>query len=82
MSENEEKTSQQPSLRGAVAGTGSSYQEALFGLMGGVVYGLTSPLVGHPLDTIKSKMVSRDFLNYFIFRVGKCTNDDETTRYI
>ena len=55
MSDKEEK-SQQSSLRGAVAGTGSSYQEALFGLMGGVVYGLTSPMVGHPLDTVKSKM--------------------------
>ena len=63
MSKNDENFNQQPSLRGAVAGTGSSYQEALFGLMGGIVYGLTSPLVGHPLDTIKTKMVRSHFHN-------------------
>lgn len=44
------------SLRGAVAGTGSSPQEFLFGLLGGIGYGLVSPMVGHPFDTIKTKM--------------------------
>jgi hypothetical protein len=40
-------------LRGALAGSGSSLQESLFGLWGGVAYGLVSPAVGHPLDTVK-----------------------------
>ena len=44
------------SLHGALAGTGSSVEEALLGFMSGVVFGLVSPIVGHPLDTIKTKM--------------------------
>jgi len=43
-------------LKGAVAGDGSTWKEALFGLAGGVAYGLLSPIVGHPFDTIKTKM--------------------------
>lgn len=43
-------------LRGAVAGKESFTKEALFGLLGGLAYGLSSPIVGHPLDTIKTKM--------------------------
>lgn len=44
------------SLRGALAGSGSSFHEALIGLLSGAVFGLVSPVVGHPLDTIKTRM--------------------------
>lgn len=43
-------------LRGAVAGSESSWKEALLGGLGGIFYGLLSPVVGHPFDTVKSKM--------------------------
>jgi len=42
--------------RGAVVGSGGGLKEGLFGLGCGVLYGITSPLVGQPLDTIKTKM--------------------------
>lgn len=35
---------------------GSAGEEGLFGIFCGVVYGFTSPLVGQPFDTIKTKM--------------------------
>ena len=44
------------SLHGALAGTGSSMEEAVLGFMSGVVFGIVSPVIGHPLDTIKTKM--------------------------
>jgi solute carrier family 25 (mitochondrial carnitine/acylcarnitine transporter), member 20/29 len=44
------------SLHGALAGHGSSTEEAAIGFMSGVVFGLVSPVVGHPFDTIKTKM--------------------------
>jgi solute carrier family 25 carnitine/acylcarnitine transporter 20/29 len=43
-------------LSGAIAGSGSTFKEALMGLMGGMVFGLVSPVVGHPFDTVKTKM--------------------------
>jgi hypothetical protein len=43
-------------LDGSIAGTGSSSNEAFLGLLGGMVFGLCSPITGHPFDTIKSKM--------------------------
>jgi solute carrier family 25 carnitine/acylcarnitine transporter 20/29 len=43
-------------LKGSLAGTGSSWQEAMFGLASGVVFGLVSPIVGHPFDTVKTRM--------------------------
>lgn len=41
---------------GAMAGSGSSLHEALYGLAGGVVFGFVSPIVGHPFDTVKTRM--------------------------
>jgi solute carrier family 25 carnitine/acylcarnitine transporter 20/29 len=41
---------------GSLAGTGSSLKEAFYGLAGGLVFGLVSPIVGHPLDTCKTLM--------------------------
>ena len=46
----------QKELRGALAGSGSSTKEALLGLLGGMAFGLVSPTVGHPFDTVKTKM--------------------------
>lgn len=43
-------------LRGAIAGSGSSLQEAFLGFISGAVFGLVSPIVGHPLDCIKTKL--------------------------
>lgn len=43
-------------LRGALVGSSGGLKEGLFGLGCGVLYGLTSPIIGHPLDTIKTKM--------------------------
>jgi solute carrier family 25 carnitine/acylcarnitine transporter 20/29 len=41
---------------GSLAGTGSSLKEAFYGLAGGIVFGMVSPIVGHPLDTCKTRM--------------------------
>lgn len=43
-------------VAGAMAGAGSSSYEALTGFVCGAVFGAVSPLVGHPLDTIKTRM--------------------------
>ena len=43
-----------------LVGTGHETTEALRGLLCGTIYGLTSPLVGHPLDTIKTKMQAQN----------------------
>lgn len=43
-------------LHGAMSGSGSTYQEALLGLMGGMLFGAVSPFVGHPFDSIKTRM--------------------------
>lgn len=36
--------------------------------MGGIVYGLTSPIVGHPLDTVKTKMIADKAYHNATFR--------------
>ena len=43
-------------LSGAIAGSGSTSTEFFLGLLGGMVFGLVSPVVGHPFDTVKTKM--------------------------
>lgn len=35
---------------------GSAQSEAFIGLLAGMVYGATNVIVGHPFDTIKTKM--------------------------
>jgi hypothetical protein len=42
--------------KGALMGAGSGLREGLFGFGCGVLYGMTSPLIGHPFDTVKTKM--------------------------
>jgi solute carrier family 25 carnitine/acylcarnitine transporter 20/29 len=39
---------------------GTTVEEGVFGLACGLVYGVTSPLVGHPFDTIKTKMQAQE----------------------
>jgi len=43
-------------LQGSLMGAGSGWREAFFGFGCGVLYGMTSPLIGHPFDTVKTKM--------------------------
>jgi solute carrier family 25 (mitochondrial carnitine/acylcarnitine transporter), member 20/29 len=45
-----------PARRGTLVGSGSGTTEGLRGLTCGLLFGLASPIVGHPLDTIKTKM--------------------------
>lgn len=42
--------------KGEIAGHRGMTKEAATGLVTGVAYGMTSPIVGHPFDTIKTKM--------------------------
>jgi hypothetical protein len=49
-------TSPEIARKGGLVGTGSGTVEGMRSLFCGVLFGLTSPLIGHPLDTIKSKM--------------------------
>eukprot|EP00960_Hanusia_phi_P066866 766494-Hanusia_phi.AAC.4 len=44
------------SFKGELAGKGSATTEAVVGMLAGMVYGATSPLAGHPFDTVKTKM--------------------------
>lgn len=46
-------------LHGALSGSGSTYQEALFGLASGMVFGAVSPVIGHPFDLVKTRMQSQ-----------------------
>lgn len=39
-----------------MSGSGSTYQEALLGLASGIVFGAVSPVVGHPFDSVKTRM--------------------------
>ena len=41
---------------GGLVGGGSASTEALRGVVCGLVYGATSPLVGHPIDSVKTRM--------------------------
>lgn len=45
-----------PPLQGALAGSGSGWEEAIYGLLSGALFGLVSPIVGHPFDTVKTQM--------------------------
>lgn len=42
-----------------LAGDGDGASEGLRGLVCGVVFGATSPLVGHPIDSVKTTMMAR-----------------------
>ena len=43
-------------LHGALAGSGSSSQEALLGLASGAAFGLVTPITGHPFDFVKTQL--------------------------
>lgn len=45
-----------PKSGAALAGSGSSIREAAVGLMAGIAYGAVTPVVGHPFDSIKTRM--------------------------
>ncbi|KAL0486651.1 mitochondrial substrate carrier family protein L [Acrasis kona] len=49
-------TGSNPSRRGGLGRDVTGTKEAVFGFACGVLYGITSPLVGQPLDTVKTKM--------------------------
>ena len=54
-----EEKSQRPAQgiqSGALASSGDSKREAFFGLLCGATFGITSVLVGHPFDTVKTRM--------------------------
>ena len=53
MNNNDNNTQQ---LKGAVAGNLSAQKEALLGLVSGMAFGMVSPTVGHPFDTVKTRM--------------------------
>ena len=42
--------------RGSLAGEESPLKEAMYGYVSGFAFGLTSPVVGHPFDTVKTQM--------------------------
>ena len=54
-------------LHGAIAGSGSSLEEAFMGFLSGAVFGLVSPIVGHPLDCIKTKLQAEKIYQHSIF---------------
>lgn len=41
---------------GSLVGDEKPFTEMVYGLVSGVAYGLTSPVVGHPFDTVKTNM--------------------------
>jgi solute carrier family 25 carnitine/acylcarnitine transporter 20/29 len=45
-----------PAAAGRLVGSGGTSREAAAGFLCGMLFGLTSPLIGHPLDTVKTKM--------------------------
>lgn len=55
-------------LQGSLAGSGSSLKEAMFGLASGVVFGMVSPMVGHPFDTVKTRMQAEHAYRHTNFR--------------
>lgn len=60
------------SLHGAIAGTEGTAREAVLGLAGGVLFGLVSPLIGHPFDTLKTRMQAEKAYRYTgIFETAK-----------
>jgi solute carrier family 25 (mitochondrial carnitine/acylcarnitine transporter), member 20/29 len=56
MAQKEEKTMTGNRLQGAMSGSGTALQEAAMGLLGGMLFGMVSPVVGHPMDTVKTRM--------------------------
>jgi solute carrier family 25 carnitine/acylcarnitine transporter 20/29 len=40
----------------SLVGTGSPQNEALKGIVCGLIYGFSTPLIGHPIDSIKTRM--------------------------
>lgn len=56
----EEKAKVDVPPKGALMGAGSGLREGLFGFGCGVLYGMTSPLIGHPFDTVKTKMQAQE----------------------
>jgi len=46
----------EPPKGALMLGSGSMFREGLFGMGCGILYGITSPLIGHPFDTVKTKM--------------------------
>ncbi len=58
--------------KGEIAGQRGISKEGMMGLVTGVAYGLTSPIVGHPFDTIKTKMqAEKVFAGKNAFQVRK-----------
>jgi solute carrier family 25 (mitochondrial carnitine/acylcarnitine transporter), member 20/29 len=57
-------------LHGALAGSGGTLQEALLGLASGVVFGMVSPIVGHPFDTVKTRMQAEPALQHANIRTA------------
>lgn len=55
-------------LHGAISGGGGTLQEALLGLVSGAVFGLVSPIVGHPLDCVKTKLQAEAAFKNATFR--------------
>jgi len=53
---------QAPPKRSLVRSSGSSWTETIAGLSCGLLYGFTSPVIGQPFDTVKTKMQAD--LNY------------------
>jgi len=43
----------------SLVGKGDGWTEGLKALLCGFLFGVTSPLVGHPLDTVKTNMQVR-----------------------
>lgn len=54
--------------KGAIAGSGSSFEEFLIGFTSGVVFGLVSPSIGHPFDSVKTRMQADPTYHNFNFR--------------
>lgn len=54
--------------KGAIAGEGSSFEEAMIGLASGIVFGLVSPTIGHPFDSIKTRMQADPMYHNASFR--------------
>ena len=56
----------------SIAGSEAPLTEMLFGLVSGVAFGLTSPIVGHPFDAVKTNMqVKQEYHNKSMLYVAK-----------
>lgn len=54
--------------KGAMAGDGTTSQEAMIGLASGIIYGFVSPTIGHPFDSIKTRMQADPIYRNLNFR--------------